>query len=290
MEPPQSLEDRISARYGALSDKLQAAADYIIASPVEVATRSLRSVAAASGLAPSTFSRLARALGFSTYEDLREMSRQAVSRRAGTFSDKARRLRADADDGAGLSLMQRQVEASLRNIEDLSRSIPVEKLYGVVEALRAARRVRLIGAMSSRPILEYMLYLAEWLSDDWSMAAAGDASLAAALAGAEASDAFIVLSMPPFAATTLRAAEIAAGKGAYVLVITDTHTCPALKHASASLTAPTDSPHFFSSYVSTLVLIETLISMLVAQSELSAEGRMREIEEQNRSLGRYWSG
>ena len=58
MDAIVSIEDRISAQYGELSTKLRTAADYVAAHPVEVATRSLRSVAQSSGVSPATFSRL----------------------------------------------------------------------------------------------------------------------------------------------------------------------------------------------------------------------------------------
>ena len=291
LEPNSSIEDRISARYGALSDKLQAAADYVIQSPIDVATRSLRSIATSSGLAPSTFSRLARALDFDSYEELRELSRDAVGRRAVTFSDKARRLSEEAANSpvVGGHLFHRQAAASVQNIEDMVHAIDLEKLDGVVDTLARARCVRLLGALSSRGIVDYMNYLANWANDNWVLVDLDGAGLATALEDAGEDDAFVLISKPLFGNTVVRTAKLAAEKGAYVLVITDTHTCPALEFASAHFILPTDSPHFFSSYVSTLVLVETILSMLVAKSGPKAETRIKEIEANNKRLGQYWA-
>lgn len=286
-----SIEDRISARYSGLSERLQAAANYVMQSPIEIATRSLRSVAASSGLAPSTFTRLARALDFDSYEELRELSRDAIGRRAVTFSDKARRLRArdQAREGGEEAVLYQQAAACVQNIEDMSHAIDAAKLQNVVDALGAARRVTLLGSLASYGVVDYMRYLAGWLPGDWSMAEESNAELAAAVADAGPEDAFVLVSKPPFARIVMRAAQLAAERGAFVLVITDTHTCPALEFASASFIVPSDSPHFFSSYVSTMVLVETIMSMLVAQSGEDAEQRIREIESYNQSLGQYWA-
>jgi DNA-binding MurR/RpiR family transcriptional regulator len=248
-------------------------------------------VAAASGLAPSTFSRLARALGFESYEELRELSRDAIGRRAVTFSDKARRLRArdDADDAALNDVLNQQAAASIQNIEDTANAIPPEKLRQVAKTLAKARRVTLLGSLASRGVVDYMNYLAGWLSDRWSLANESGPSMAMAVADATPEDAFVLVSKPPFARLSMRAAQMAAEKGAFVLVITDTHTCPALEFASASFIVPTDSPHFFSSYVSTLLLIETLMSMIAAYLGADAENRIKEIEAQTTSLGQYWA-
>ncbi len=286
-----SIEDRISARYGALSGKLQAAADYVMESPIEVATRSLRSVAAASGLAPSTFSRLARALDFETYEELRELSRDAIGRRAVTFSDKARslRTRAKSDSDEKQAVLYRQAAACIQNIDDLSHAVEIDKLQRVVNTLKDADRVMLLGSLGSRGVIDYMHYLAGWFSDKWFMADEAGPNLATMAADATRNDAFILISKPKFAKTVMRAAQLAAEKGAFLLVITDTHTCPALEFASEGFILPSDSPHFFSSYVSTMVLAEAIMSMLVAQSGPEAEARIKEIESYHESLGQYWA-
>ena len=92
-----TIEERITRRYAGLSDKLQLAADYVADNPVDVATRSLRSVATTSGVSPATFSRLARALGYNDYEQMREDGRAAVGRRMTSFSERAQALRSNAN-------------------------------------------------------------------------------------------------------------------------------------------------------------------------------------------------
>ena len=59
----QGFKDRVAAGYAGLSPQLRRAADFVAANGQEVATRSLRQVAAAAGVTPPTLSRLARALG-----------------------------------------------------------------------------------------------------------------------------------------------------------------------------------------------------------------------------------
>ena len=291
LNQPQSIEDRISARYSSLSGKLQAAADYVIQSPIDVATRSLRSIAASSGLAPSTFSRLARALDFESYEDLRELSRDAVGRRAVTFSDKARRLsEAEAVRTRDEEhFLRRQADACIQNIEDLSHGLDHAKLDEMIDQIHRARRVYVLGALSSRGAADYMTYLASWMADNWSLIDLDGPGLAAAIRDATQDDVFILITKPFFASTAVRATELAQEKGAYVLVITDTHTCPALEYATTSVILPTDSPHFFSSYVSTVMLIETMMSMLVAKAGPTAEARIRDVEANNQRLGQYWA-
>ncbi|MBK5932587.1 RpiR family transcriptional regulator [Rhodovulum imhoffii] len=282
-----TIEDKIAAEYGDLSAKLRDAADFVAAHPVDVATRSLRAISASSGLAPATFSRLARALGFSSYEEMRELSRNAVGRRVVSFSEKARRLQAEAGTGDQPPLLMRQAGACIANIEALTKLIDPVRLEAAVERMHRARKVVLFGALGSAGIVEYMAYMGYYFAANWTIAGSPGGSLANALADLGAEDVFLVLTKPPFARRSICAAQMAAGQGAYVIVITDTHACPALKHASAGFILPSESPQFFSSYAASLVLAETIVGMLVARAGPCAKTRIEEVETRNHRLEEF---
>lgn len=288
MTASATIEDKIASQYSDLSAKLRTAADFVAANPVDVATRSLRSVSSASGVSPATFSRLARALGFSSYEEMREMSRNAVGRRVLSFSEKAGLLRAEANSGS--SMLDRQSAACIDNIATLQRSVDRDRLREAVEILHEARNVVLFGAFGSTGIVEYMAYLANYFAANWTLAGRMGASLGAALAGLEPADALLVVTKSPYARRAIVACEVARRHGAPTILITDSHACPAIKHATVHFLVPSDSPQFFSSYAATLVLMETMIAMLVARSEIDPSKRIREVEERNKGLGEFWSG
>ena len=79
--------------------------------------------------------------------------------------------------------------------------------------------------------------------------------------------------------------EFAHARGAFVLVVTDTHTCPALRHASARVVVPTESPNFFSSYVATMFFVETLMAMVAKRAGPAATERIADVETANLALG-----
>lgn len=279
------IEDRIADAYADLSAKLKDAADYVVANQVDVAARSLRSISAASGVSPATLSRLARTLGFESYEEMRELCRDAVGGRAMSFSERAERLKLDGEEDA--TILQRQSGACIGNITDMVETMDRQRLDEVVDALAQARNVVLFGALSSTGIAEYMAYLANYFCTNWTLAGRMGASLGAALSTLEESDVFIIVTKTPYASRAVHAAEMARLAGARTLVLTDSHTCPALQHATYSFIIPSDSPQFFSSYAATLVLMETIIAMLVARSGKDASQRIRDVEARNRRLGEF---
>lgn len=280
----QPLRTAISANYAELSDALRIAADYIAENQVEIATRSLRAVASASGVSPASYTRLARALGYSDYEALREQARAELSRRdTDTFQDRARRLQSDADQ----PLLPRQVEACLNNIKALVEDIDPLELEAAVECLERSRKIILIGALASAGFTDYFAYLAKWFDDRWVTAGRNGATLGSTLAGVSSADTVIIVSKHPYAHRSVRAAEVAAASGAKVIVLTDSHAFPGLQFADFHFIQRTESPHFFSSYAATLVLIETITGMLVARAGSGAEARIQNVDKHNRLLDEF---
>ncbi|MEM8729249.1 MAG: MurR/RpiR family transcriptional regulator [Pseudomonadota bacterium] len=289
MSNKATIEERISRAYAGLSGKLQVTADYVAENPVDIATRSLRSLAATSGVSPATFSRLARALGYGDYEELREDARLAMGRKVDSFSDRAQSLRAAARPSDAGAYLHRQAAACLANIETLDRDINPDRLERAVEALDLARNVLLLGSQGSAGIVEYVGYLAHWFNAHWMVAGHNGASLAGTLARLGPPDAILAITKAPYAHRTIAALKAAHEKGIPVVVITDNHASPALEFAAHSFLIPTLSPQFFSSYVATLVLIETIITMLLARSGEDAEEMIRAAETRVHTLGETWT-
>ncbi|CTQ54411.1 DNA-binding transcriptional repressor RpiR [Roseibium album] len=281
--PPQ-IRNAISAHYAELSDTLRIAADYIAENQVEIATRSLRSVASASGVSPASYTRLARAIGFADYETLREQARTEITRRGkDSLQDRARRLRSDPNQ----PLLPRQVSACINNIRALTDEIDPEMLDEAVDCLANSRKIVLIGALASAGFTDYFAYLAKWFDDRWVVAGRNGATLGSTLAGVDSQDTVLVISKHPYAHRSVRSAEVAAASGAKVIVLTDSHAFPGLQYADFLFIQRTESPHFFSSYAATLVLIETITGMLVARAGSEAEARIQEVDKHNRLLDEF---
>ncbi|WP_424930241.1 MurR/RpiR family transcriptional regulator [Amaricoccus tamworthensis] len=285
----RSFEQQLSTKYSGLSTKLREAAEFVLEHPVDVATRSLRAVSKDANLSPATFSRMSTALGYDSYEELRDTLRRSVEHRVNSFSDRMEALQEDHDEG-DTGFLTRHVHDCSTNVQLMERSIDPNRLEACVDRLHRARRVLVFGALGSTGVAEYLVYMASFLTEKWSMANPTGASLASKLVGMSGTDVLIVITKPPFASRAIRAAREAQAAGAYVLVLTDTWSCPALAHASASFVVPTDSRHFFSSYASTLVLCEIIIGMLAGRAGPPARRRIREVEDRNRSLSEVWEG
>lgn len=284
-----TFEQQLSGQYTLLSAKLKQAADFVVANPVDVATRSLRAVSKEAKLSPATFSRMSAALGYESYEDLRNVLRRAVEQRANSFSHRVEALQQRHHEG-DQGFQAQHIMDSAANVQNLTNVIDASTMETFVERLHRANRVLVLGALGSTGVAEYLTYMASFIADNWTMASRQGASLGSGLVGMSDADVLIVITKPPFASNSIEAAREASEDGAFVVVITDTHTCPALVYASASFIISTQSNHFFSSYASTLVLSEIMIGMLAARSGSSARARISEVELRNRRLSEVWAG
>jgi len=285
-----SIEDRIESGYDSLSARLRTAADFIAQNPVDFATRSLRSVAGQTGLAPATFTRLSRALGFDGYEDMREVARAGISRSITPFSERAGKLQADAmnDNGKQQPFLMRQSNACIDNITRMAQTTDTKLLDTVVDRLLRVDHVTLVGALGSAPFADYCSYLANWFVEDWSVTGKTGLTHGSSITKANGNHGFLIICKQPFVHQSLRIAELAAENGAYIVIITDSRDCPALKYSDAGFILPSESPQFFPSYAATLVFIETLIGMLVARAGPDAKERIATVELNNRRMEEFW--
>jgi len=276
----ESFDTRLVTTYGSLSAKLQLAADYVVANPVDTATRSLRSFASESGVAPATFSRLAKALDYENFDALRDVIRTNIGKRIDTVSARAERLHTQRSN-KDTDFMNAHMDACLDNFRSLNAGIDRAQLSKTVKRLGDARKVALFGVLGSYGVVDYMAYMASFLAENWFLAGRGGASMGSVLASMDERDAMIIVTKPPFAPRVLKAAKLAKERGIYLVVISDSYACEALAHASSGFVVPSKSPHFFSSYTATVFLVETIIGELAAQTDTSASKRISDIEHLN---------
>lgn len=269
---------------GELSPQLRRAARFVLDNPDEVATRSLRQVARAANLPPPTFSRLARAIGFDSYDALRETCRGNIGRR-GRLADKALAL---VESRTEAPFLATHAAATIGNIESMLDGIDVTDLDDAARLLASAPRVVLIGSLSARAFMGYASYLAGLSQPGWRVMGQGGASMSSDLADLGERDAVLAMSFEPYAACTVDAARAAAARGTTAIAITDSPFSPLATLGGPCFLIPTDSPQFFPSHVTVLLFLEALIGMVVRESGADAQRRIAALEAQSHALREYW--
>ncbi len=286
------LRKKIQLGYEPLSPQLKQAARYISENIELVATHSLRHVAETGGLSPPTLSRLARALGFDSYEELREMSRQDLTSRKQSFGEKAAALQTYRRDGEMIgkgAFVVAQAAFAIENIQLLVDGIDTDHLTSAAGELSNARNVYLAGFQSSRAFVSYLEYIATMAFDNWHVLDLNHGSASRQLLTMNENDVVISLLISPYTRRAVDLVEAAANTGAKLISVTDSVHSPICGYANYSFLTSTESPNFFASYVAPLVFLESLIGMVVRRSGEMAQERVAAVEQLNYDLGEYWS-
>lgn len=283
------LQNRISSNMGNLSPRLQLAAEYTAKHPQEVASRSLRYVAKAANLTPPTFSRLAKALGYADYEQFRDACRVHTQLEQRSFAEKAQALQSYSGNSSRRgSFVVSLGTAAMDNLRSLMENVDIKMLEAVSVILAKARKVHLVGYLSSRPFVDYMAYMASMAFDSWEVLSQKGKPLAAAFEDISQRDVLLVVAMAPHAAESIRIAELAHEQGITIVGISDSLHSPLLQFSDYSLLVETDSPQFFPSHVSMILLMEAMVGMVVGRSGEATRKRIASIEATSYQLGEYW--
>ncbi len=273
--------------YGDLSPQLRQAARYVLDQPTEVAINSMRGVAGAAEVAPSTMLRLAKALDFPTYEAFRKPFRDAMRSRSEGFGDRARWLQEMAESDDAGQLLGRMAAANLANLEAVFQDNDPAEFVRAADVIRNARRVYALGVGGGFHMAGYFHYLARMALPRLRLPAGQAGSLIDDLVDLEPEDAVLASSISPYMTVTVRAADFIRKRGAAMVAICDSRAAPMAKGAAAILITPTKSPQFFPSYTGVTAVIEILMAFIVSGGDASTVEKIAKIERTRREIGVY---
>ena len=280
--------DRVTRAYPNLPRQLKKCASYILEHPIEVATLSMRRVAANADVPPSTLQRLARALDFSTYDQFRNLYRDTINRFSEGVSIKAGHVQEVAAEVPMDHVINAYQQSALGNIRTLFDHVDRDVLDRAATALTNARTVLVVGMHSSHAFANYLHYLAAMGFRNWRLLVRHNGELSYLVEALTPEDVVVAVSIEPSSAGTIEVARRARDAGARVVGITDRRTSPLASRSDDLLLIPIQSPSFFQSYVGAVVLVEMLAGMIVARGGQSVVDNIDNLERCRREMGEYW--
>ena len=285
----KALQARLKRRHAELPPTLRAAADYLLEHPGNIATLSMRQVAADTGISLGNFPRLAKALGYETYNELRAVySEQVQNGGVGDYHIRAEALR-EVSVGEGQNTTWQEFRAAAhRNVDRLFEQNHLSAVIAAAERLASARTVHVVGMQASLSSSIYAKYLGSMVSARFRMISGMGGVFADDISDITEQDVLLAVSMRPSSGFTIRVAQAARDAGAHVVAITDSDASPLALIAQDVLLTPNKSPMFFDSYLGTTLLIEVLFGFLTMQTK-DAAGRIEKMERQRHALGEYWT-
>ena len=282
-----SILEQLADELRNLTPEARKAATYVLENPRDVGVSTVREIAEAANVKPNTVVRMARQVGFEGYEDFREPFREAIRRGAADFPERARWLQDIRKSGNMGGLYADMVQDALRNIEETFAAISAEQLKAAAEDIWNSRNVFVLGVGVNNSNARNFVYLASTGMVQFHAIPRAGSNPIDDLAWADEKDVLIAMTCKPYRHEVVQAAEVAKEQGMTVVGISDSPASPLLQLADHGFVITSDAPQFFPSSVSTIALLETLLSFVVAVASDEIPKRVETFHARRHQLGIY---
>jgi DNA-binding MurR/RpiR family transcriptional regulator len=279
--------DRLTEEWDALTPEAQKAARYVLENPTDVGVSTVREIAEAAKVKPNTFVRMARQVGFEGYEDFRAPFREAIRRGNVSFPDRARWLQEIGKSGELGGLYADMVGAAIRNIEDTFAGIDETSLKSAAEDIWNCRQIFTLGVGVNNSNARNFTYLASTGMKQFHAIPRPGSTPVDDLAWADEQDVLIAITCHPYRTEVIEAIKLARQQGLTVIGVSDSPASPVILNAHHGFVVAADTPQFFPSSVSTIALLETLLSFVIAVSSDEIVERVERFHQRRHQLGLY---
>ena len=282
--------DRLAEEFGDLTPEAQKAAKYVLDNPRDVGVSTVREIAEAASVKPNTFVRMARQVGFEGYEEFRQPFREAIREGQVTFPDRARFLQAIRKSGQMGEVYADMVQSALGNIEETFSGISADALTAAAKAIWTSRNVFTLGVGVNNANARNFTYLASTGMVQFHAIPRAGSVATDDLAWSDARDVLIAITCAPYRREVIEAVAVAREQGVTVIGLTDSRASPLYQEADHGFVVAADTPQFFPSSVSTIALLETLLSFVIAEAGDEIVSRVDAFHARRHAIGLYEEG
>jgi DNA-binding MurR/RpiR family transcriptional regulator len=270
-----------------LPTRLQEVGRFVAANDFDATTRSMRELAAVAGADPASFTRLAQALGYSGWDELRhELIEARRPLPATPFSERvtgrAKVVQRGSQDLEQLiELVLGSDVSGLGRIEPSSVAIAARALHG-------SRRIWVAGFRSCRSVAELLSYQLRLFRADDVRLVAGCGPEDLDFGAFRSDDAVVVFGFAPYSRASVVTARAARQVGSTLIAIADTPVAPMAEGADHLLLFEAAfSPGFFPSLTGAIAIAQALAAAAFAVGGASARKCLKDSEARLAATSQY---
>jgi DNA-binding MurR/RpiR family transcriptional regulator len=265
--------------------RLQQVGRFVAANDYDATTRSMRDLAAEAGADPAAFTRLAKAIGYSGWEELRAALTEARRpAQASPFSGRTRGRRHGPN--ADVMLVTDKLEAEAAGLP----RIAAQSIADAARTLHGAKRIWIAGYRSCRSVAELLNYELRLFRPDQVQIVGASGPDDLDLGAFRPGEAVIVIGFMPYRHASVRVAQAAYHAGATLIAITDVVTAPMAEGADhALLFEAASSPGFFPSLTGAIAIAQSLAAVTFSLGGTLAKKRLQDTEARLAAAATYVS-
>jgi DNA-binding MurR/RpiR family transcriptional regulator len=279
---PSPLTELCSA-LPSLPSRLQQVGRFVAANDYDATTRSMRELASVAGADPAAFTRLAKAIGYSGWDELRAALTEARRpEQSSPFSGRAKGRRAGPNPEMSLIADKLDAEAA-----GLARIAP-GAVAGAAKALHGARRIWIAGFRSCRSVAELLNYQLRLFRPDTVQLVGGSGPEDLDLGAFRSGDAVVVIGFAPYSTASVFSARAAHASGSALIAIADKVSAPMAEGADHLLQfEAASSPGFFPSLTGAIAIAQSLAAATFMLGGATAKRRLEETEARLADTSQY---
>lgn len=228
------------------------------------------------GVSESTVVRFASELGYDGYPSMQRALQEMIRSRLTS----TQRIQAAGDRLSGQDLLGAVLQSDMDKLREVARQADRGVFDDVVERIRCARHIYILGVRSSSFVAGYLNFYMHLLFENVTLVqstAAGEIFEQLFRIGPE--DVMIAISFPRYSRTTVNTVKFARDRGATIIAVTDNELSPVYEMSHRALLAPCEMISFVDSMVAPLSLLNALLVALASRMGADVSAIFAELED-----------
>ena len=269
------------------SPQLKVAAKYIVDHASDFGLDPIRDTARKANVSTYTLVKMAKNVGFPSFEAFRQPFRHALV--AGTFAETdpewLTEIRTTSPTGTVFA------DAAKNAVSIVSRSLERQTLHEieqVTKLLASAPTVYVTAVRSTYAVAYHLHYAGRMALPTMQLIPRHRNSAIDDLNEAQAGDVLIAITVTPYSMETIQACKFAQKKGVKLVLITDSEVVSAALKPEFTLVASVLSSHHFGCLSGMMSVIELLLAFLMQSGGQDARDRIKSYEKLRIENNAYW--
>lgn len=275
----------IAEKMSTMSKSQEKLASYILQNTNTVPFYTVATLAKQAGVSEASVVRFAVFLGYSGYRELQNQMQNSVQMQL-TTKDRLKMSSQVYDDSnqATYDIFKDDIANIKSTMENLDSKAFVE----AGNHLLNGRNIYISANRSAASLGVFLQYYLDIILGNAHLLGPVE-NKPEQLYGLNADDVVVGISFSRYSTSTVNIMDFAKERGATTIVITDNLLSPLVPHGDAVLTASSQLPTFFDSFVAPLSLINTLIAYVGKNRMIESEDRLEKLEEIWDRFGTFYS-
>ncbi|AIX08240.1 MULTISPECIES: MurR/RpiR family transcriptional regulator [Bacillus] len=275
----------IAEKMPAMSKSQEKLAAYIINNPNTVPFYTVATLAKLTGVSEASVVRFAVFLGFSGYRELQNQMQNSVQMQL-TTQDRLK-MSSQVYDDPNQDIYD-IFKDDIANIKSTMENLDSKAFLDAANLLTNGKEVYISANRSATSLGLFLQYYLDIIIGNAQLLGPVE-NKPEQLYRLNEKDVVVGISFSRYSTSTVNMIAFAKERGAATIVITDNFLSPLVPHADVVLTASSQLPTFFDSFVAPLSLINTLIAFVGKKRMNDSEDRLEKLEEIWKRFGTFYS-